>query len=50
VPGANLIGDIVLDEEIFATDRVVNVGQPIACIVAGMSFADCLMVSFVIWI
>jgi xanthine dehydrogenase/oxidase len=34
IPGVNKIGDIVMDEEIFATEFVVNVGQPIGCIVA----------------
>lgn len=34
VPGVNKIGDIIADEEIFASEIVVNVGQPIGVIIA----------------
>ncbi|XP_071963951.1 xanthine dehydrogenase/oxidase-like [Antedon mediterranea] len=34
VPGSNLIGDVVQDEELFATDKVTCVGQYIGAIVA----------------
>jgi len=33
VPGSNIIGDIVLDEEVFVQDEVTAVGQPIAIVV-----------------
>ncbi|XP_071963030.1 xanthine dehydrogenase/oxidase-like [Antedon mediterranea] len=34
VPGSNLIGDIIQDEELFATDKVTCIGQYIGAIVA----------------
>jgi len=39
IPGSNMIGDIIQDEEVFASRVVTTVGQPIGVIVAEDAFA-----------
>ena len=39
IPGTNTLGDIILDEELFASDTVTTVGQPIGVVTAETPWA-----------